>query len=90
MDANFEKKYDKETLVRQLNEGFTHLSDKERLVLTLYYFEELTEEEISYVLELSFFDVDMLLTQAKTIMRTYTNIFDELDKSGSDVTKQFT
>lgn len=79
----------KEELVEQLNKGFECLSDRERLVLTLVYFEELTIDEIAYILEISTFDVDTYLIQAKTIMRNFTSIFDDIDNKGKEAVEKF-
>ena len=73
---------EREELVRQLNKGFAYLTEQEKLALTLFYFEELSEDEISYVLDIHLLDVDLCLTQARTKMRAYTTIFDDIDDMG--------
>ena len=73
---------DKAVLVEQLNEGFKYLTDRERMILTLFYFEELTEAEICHVLDLEYQTVNVDLAQAKTKMRGYTTIFDDIDEIG--------
>lgn len=70
----------REVLVEQLNIWFSYLSEKERLILTLFYYEDLTVEEIAAVLELNSSEVVLLFNQAKTIIRQFTDIFDRLDK----------
>ena len=72
----------KEELVSQLNKDFQHLTDRERLILTLFYFEDLTEEEIGYVTGEHLHTVQLDLAQAKTKMRGYTTIFDDIDELG--------
>ena len=81
--------YDKQTLTEQLNKGFEHLSDRERLILTLFYFEELTVDEICYILETPYFEVITLFNQAKTIMRQFTKIFDDIDNKGAEAVEKF-
>lgn len=73
---------DKKTVVKQLNKGFAYLTEREKLVLTLAYFEELSEEEIGYVLNLHLHTVSIELAQAKTKMRSFTTIFDDIDEIG--------
>ena len=73
---------DKQMLVDQLNRGFVFLTKREKLILTLFYFEELTEAEISSVLELPYQTINVELVQAKTKMRSFTTIFDDIDEIG--------
>lgn len=70
----------KEMLTKQLNEGFKFLEEKEKLALLLKYFEELTDAEICEVLEVTPFDCGILLHSAKTKMRSFTAIFDDIDE----------
>ena len=70
----------REVLAEQLNIWFSYISEKERLILTLFYYEDLTVEEIAVVLELNSSEVVLLFNQAKTIIRQFTDIFDRLDK----------
>lgn len=51
-------------LTRVIAEVLEHLSEKERLVISLYYYEELTQKEIAEVLELSEGRVSQLHSQA--------------------------
>jgi RNA polymerase sigma factor FliA len=44
--------------------NFNKLSEKERLVLTLFYYEEFTQKEISEILELSEGRISQLHSQA--------------------------
>ncbi len=75
--------YDKETLTRQLNMGMAHLSKEEQLTLILFYYEDLNVAEICAVLEITPNVMGLYLASAKTKMRTYTDIFDQLDKRGA-------
>ncbi|MEZ4598781.1 MAG: FliA/WhiG family RNA polymerase sigma factor [Syntrophotaleaceae bacterium] len=58
-------------LTRQLAEHIDRLSEKERLVITLYYYEELSQKEISEVLELSEGRVSQLHSQALVKLKTH-------------------
>jgi RNA polymerase sigma factor for flagellar operon FliA len=51
-------------LAQQLAEYIDHLSEKERLVVTLYYYEELSQKEIAEVLEISEGRVSQLHSQS--------------------------
>ena len=53
-----------EELTRVISEVLEYLSEKERLVISLYYYEELTQKEIADVLELSEGRVSQLHSQA--------------------------
>lgn len=59
-EANVEK----EELKRMLVEAITGLSEKERKVITLYYYEELTLKEISHIMEVSESRISQLHTKA--------------------------
>ncbi len=59
-EANVEK----EELKKMLIEAITDLSDKERKVITLYYYEELTLKEISHIMEVSESRISQLHTKA--------------------------
>ncbi len=74
--------YDKDVLAKQLNEGLKTLSYDERMALTLFYFEEMNEAEIAAVLEKPYVDVEVALCQARMKMRSFTSIFDDIDKIG--------
>ena len=51
--AGLDKKLDKELSKEVLIEAVDKLNEQERVVVSLYYYEELTQEEIAEVLELS-------------------------------------
>jgi RNA polymerase sigma factor for flagellar operon FliA len=55
--------------VRALNEAFNRLSERERLVIALYYYEGLTFKEIGQVLNISESRVYQLHTRAIARMR---------------------
>lgn len=57
-------------LTRVIAEVLEHLSEKERLVISLYYYEELTQKEIADVLELSEGRVSQLHSQALIKLKT--------------------
>jgi RNA polymerase sigma factor for flagellar operon FliA len=48
-----EEEYEKKKLVEYLGEKIDNLSEKERLVVTLYYYEELTMKEIGEILDIT-------------------------------------
>ncbi|HKL77280.1 MAG TPA: FliA/WhiG family RNA polymerase sigma factor [Gammaproteobacteria bacterium] len=56
-------------VVEQLAAGLEELPTRERLVLTLYYYEELTMKEVGYVLEITESRVSQLHTQAVLRLR---------------------
>ena len=58
------KRIEDRQLTAKLAEILTQLSKKERLVISLYYYEELTQKEISGILELSEGRVSQLHSQA--------------------------
>ena len=64
-----------------MGESLELLTEKERIVIELYYYEELTLKEISRVLEVSESRISQLHTKALTKMRkklgTYMNILIE-------------
>jgi len=57
-------------LTEKIAEVLAQLSDKERLVVSLYYYEELTQKEIAEVLELSEGRVSQLHSQALIKLKT--------------------
>lgn len=57
-------------LTKVIAEVLEHLSEKERLVISLYYYEELTQKEISEVLDLSEGRVSQLHSQALIKLKT--------------------
>lgn len=72
---------EKDELKVMLQESLEVLTEKEKKVILLYYYEELTLKEISYVLEVSESRISQLHTKAlqkmKTKMGKYVNILDE-------------
>ena len=64
-----EKVVEKSELKRLLLEGLETLTDKEKKVITLYYYEELTLKEISRVLEVSESRVSQLHSKALIKMK---------------------
>lgn len=61
---------EEQQLTKKMAEVLAQLSEKERLVVTLYYYEELTQKEIAEVLELSEGRVSQLHSQALIKLRT--------------------
>ena len=61
--------YEKEELKNLLKESLDKLTEKERMVVVLYYYEELTLKEISSVLEVSESRVSQLHTKALQKMK---------------------
>lgn len=57
-------------LTRKVAEALEQLSEKERLVISLYYYEELTQKEIAEVLDLSEGRVSQLHSQALIKLKT--------------------
>ncbi|GEA16669.1 sigma 28 [Moorella sp. E308F] len=64
-------RYEQEELRRALIEGLQHLNDKDRLVLTLYYYEGLTLKEIGKILGVSESRVCQLHGRAILNLRRY-------------------
>ncbi len=69
VDNEPEKVYEKEELKNLLKESLDKLTEKERMVVVLYYYEELTLKEISSVLEVSESRVSQLHTKALQKMK---------------------
>lgn len=65
-----EEVVEKAELKKMIVEALSLLTEKERTVVTLYYYEELTLKEISLVLEVSESRVSQLHTKALTKMRS--------------------
>lgn len=65
-----EEKIEKEELGKILTEALELLTEKEKKVITLYYYEELTLKEISSILEVSESRVSQLHTRALQKMKT--------------------
>ncbi len=68
-DNEPEKVYEKEELKNLLKKSLDKLTEKERMVVVLYYYEELTLKEISSVLEVSESRVSQLHTKALQKMK---------------------
>lgn len=64
-----EERVEKEELTKVLGEALEILTEKERKVITLYYYEELTLKEISNVLEVSESRISQLHTRALQKMK---------------------
>ena len=73
-------KTERNELVKRLNEGMAHLSQNEKYVLLLKYYEDLNDSEICEVLSITKKEYANLITMAKMKMNPYTFIFDEIDK----------
>lgn len=71
---------DKQTLAKKLEQGMSYLTELEKLVLLLTYYEDLTIIEIMTILGISEYEYQKLITNAKTKMRIFTDIFDKIDK----------
>ena len=71
----------KEELTENLKSGLSILTGPERLVLTLTYYEELTEDEICHAMDIEPFTYGTLLCNARVKMRMYTDIFDRIDNN---------
>lgn len=76
-----DKAIEKEEMTKMISEALTELTDKERQVVMLYYYEEMTLKEISMVLEVSESRVSQLHTKSlvklKKKLGPYMNIFSE-------------
>lgn len=74
-----EENIEKEELKKVLEESLEQLTEKEKKVILLYYYEDLTLKEISNVLEVSESRISQLHTRAlqkmKTKMGDYMGIF---------------
>jgi len=60
---------EKEEMTRMMAEILEELSEKERLVIALYYYEELTQKEIAEVLSVSEGRISQLHSQALLKLR---------------------
>ena len=61
---------EKEELKKVLTQALELLTEKEKKVILLYYYEDLTLKEISYVLEVSESRISQLHTRALQKMRS--------------------
>jgi len=66
-----------------LADAIDQLSDKEKKVITLYYFEELTLKEISAVLGVSESRVSQIHTKAILVLKAKLNHHEQLQKQGT-------
>ena len=66
---NPETQHEKKEMKMILTEAISSLSEKEKLVITLYYFEELTLKEISKIMEVSESRVSQIHTKALSRMQ---------------------
>ncbi len=73
---------DKEVLIKSLQEGFTTLSYEEKIILQLFYYEDLSMDEICDVMSIDHAKAGIYLSTAKTKMKSFTSIFEEIDKIG--------
>ena len=67
--ANPEERYEQNELKEVLRDSLTLLTEKERRVIELYYYEDLTLKEISVILEVSESRVSQLHTKALARMK---------------------
>ena len=65
-----EESIEKEELTKVLGEALELLTEKEKKVVTLYYYEDLTLKEISNILEVSESRVSQLHTRALQKLKT--------------------
>ncbi len=70
----------KESLVEALTKGMSYMTEQEKMVLILTYYEELNIVEVMSVLDIDEYTYQKLLTNAKTKMRLFTDIFDKIDQ----------
>lgn len=69
-------------LVREIASCLQSLSEKERQVISLYYYEELSQKEISEVLDLTEGRISQLHSQALIKLRTKIRLNREWDRGG--------
>lgn len=72
----------RDDLVENLKTGLAFLTNEERLVLTLYYYEDLNTTEIAEVISIPINTVGILLSQAQSKMKPFTTIFADIDRMG--------
>ncbi len=68
--ASVQERMEANELTSELAGYLEHLSEKERLVIALLYYEELSQKEISEVLELSEGRISQLHSQALSKLKT--------------------
>ena len=69
---------EKKELKEKLTEAIEKLSDKEKMVISLYYFEELTLKEISVIMKISESRVSQLHTKAVSRLRMKLGKYKEI------------
>lgn len=72
----------KQELTSQLEQGMKYLTEQEKLALLLTYYEDLNILEIMTVMEVDEYSYQKLITNARTKMRAFTDIFDKIDMKG--------
>jgi len=70
LDKSPEEKYLEDEQAKVLSEAISSLEKRQRLVLTLYYYEELTLKEIAAALDVSVSRVSQLKTMGLTALRS--------------------
>lgn len=70
--------YEQQELKENLSAAIEKLSDKEKMVISLYYFEDLTLKEISVIMNISESRVSQLHTKAVSRLRTKLGRYKEL------------
>lgn len=75
---NISERLERQELVKELAKVIETLSEKEKLVISLYYYEELTLKEISYIMKLSEARISQIHTKAVfTIRGKLLNLLDK-------------
>ena len=69
-EASREDRVDEQQVVARIREGIAALNEREKLVVALYYDEELTLKEIGAVLDVSESRVSQILTAIAGKLRT--------------------
>jgi len=70
-DSNPEELVDRELKINIVKEAIEKLSEKERLVITLYFYEDLNLKEIGHILDVGESRVCQILSTAMTKIRAY-------------------
>ena len=69
-------------MTNALEQGMKYLTEQEKLALLLTYYEDLNILEIMTVMDIDEYSYQKLITNARTKMRAFTDIFDKIDKKG--------
>ena len=72
--------YNKQQLKEDLDNGLKYLTQEEKYVLFLTYYEDLNIAEVCAILSITPMQYDRLAINAKAKMRKFTQIFDDLDR----------